>query len=434
MRLSTAIYRYAVLMAVPVAAMPMAAGSWPDFRGPAANGHVGVAGDAPSAQLPTRWSEAENVVWKTPIPHRGWSTPVVMEGQVWLTTATESGHDFYIIALDENTGTVVHEAQLFHAESPEPLGNAVNCYASPSPVVEPGRVYAHFGSYGTACVDTVTKEVLWKRDDLPCRHYRGPGSSPFLFEDLLILTFDGVDQQYLTALDTKTGETRWSTDRTRNWDDLDENGAPIRGGDMRKAYSTPIAVEQGGRPLLLSVGSSASYGYDPHTGEERWKVEQVGFTPSTRPVWDGERLFTATGYGSAEFWAIRTDGAGDVSATHVDWRRAENDVPETPSPILVDGRLYTVSNRGQIVCLEPATGEVVWTGRIGGNYIASPIHADGLIYYFNTQGGSAIIKAGDAFEVVAENSLDDGLMASPAASGGALILRTKTHVYRIAAG
>ncbi|MCF6286180.1 MAG: PQQ-like beta-propeller repeat protein, partial [Candidatus Hydrogenedentes bacterium] len=335
--------------------------------------------------------------------------------------------------LDANTGAVLHNKKLFHSDNPEPLGNAVNCYASPSPVIEEGRVYVHFGSYGTACLDTATGEEIWRREDLPCQHYRGPGSSPILFEDSLILTFDGIDQQYVTPLDKKTGETRWRTDRTRKWDDFDADGNPKRGGDLRKAFSTPLIVEQDGKPLMLSVGSSASYGYDPRTGKEIWKVEQVGFTPSTRPVWDGERLFTATGYGRKELWAIRTDGQGDVSATHVAWERAENDIPDTPSPILVDGLLYTVSNRGQLVCLVPATGEEIWKGRIGGNYLASPIYADGLIYYFNSQGGSHIIKAGRVFEEVAKNDLDEGLMASPAVAGKALILRTKTHVYRIEA-
>jgi len=417
---------FLIVSAVTSMATAQQTANWPDFRGPQGDGHV--VGDA---VLPLTWSETENVVWKTPIPHKGWSTPVTWGDQIWLTTATEEGHDFFVLVLNRNTGAVLHNAKLFHSETPEPLGNNVNCYASPSPVIEEGRVYVHFGSYGTACIDTNTNKVLWKREDLPCRHYRGPGSSPIIFGDSLILTFDGIDQQYITALNKHTGETLWRTDRSRHWEDLDENGEPKRGGDLRKAFSTPVVVEQEGKPHMLSVGSSASYGYDPHTGKELWKVEQVGFTPSTRPVWDGERLFTATGYGGTELWAIRTDGQGDVTQSHVDWRRAESDVPDTPSPILVDGRLYVVSNRGQLTCLEPATGTVIWADRIGGNYIASPIASNGLIYYFNSQGGAHIIEASKEFKVRGENTLDEGLMASPAVSGASLILRTKTHVYRI---
>lgn len=403
-----------------------AADSWPEFRGPSASGHAPQA-----AAAPTRWSESENVAWKTLIPLKGWSTPVVMNGQVWLTTATEEGTDYYAIGVDAATGEILHNRRLFHSDDPEPLGNNVNCYASPSPVIEPGRVYVHFGVYGTACLDTETAEVIWQRTDLPCRHYRGPGSSPILYEDLLILTFDGIDQQYVTALDKRTGETRWRTDRTRMWDDFDENGLPKRGGDMRKAYSTPVVVEQDGKPLLLSVGSSAAYGYDPRSGEERWKVEMAGFTPSTRPVWDGARLFTATGYGASELWAIRTDGAGDATATHVAWTHAGRDVPETPSPILVDGLLYTVSNRGEVSCREPETGELLWTERIGGNHIASPVYAGGLLYFTSTQGVSTLMRPGRAPEVAGTNTLDEGPMASPAVAGGALYLRTPGYLYRI---
>ncbi len=271
-RFNFAIYLTALCAIIASAQVAHAAESWPEFRGPYANGHVQAPGDTAPTGLPTHWSETENIAWKTPIPLKGWSTPVVMDGQVWLTTATEEGTEYYAISVDAESGEILHNKLLFTSDDPEPLGNNVNCYASPSPVIEAGRVYVHFGVYGTACLDTNTAEVLWQRTDLPCRHYRGPGSSPILFEDLLILTFDGIDQQYVTALDKNTGETRWRTDRTRVWDDYDENGEPKRGGDLRKSFSTPVVVEQDGKPLLLSVGSSATYGYAPRTGKEIWKV------------------------------------------------------------------------------------------------------------------------------------------------------------------
>ncbi len=405
--------------------------SWPEFRGPFGDGHVQAPSDTTPTGLPTNWSETENVAWKTAIPLKGWSTPVVMDGQIWLTTATEEGTEYYVICVDAASGAILHNKKLFESASPEPLGNNVNCYASPSPAIEAGRVYVHFGSYGTACLDTKTAEVLWQRTDLPCRHYRGPGSSPILFEDLLLLTFDGIDQQYVTALDKNTGETKWRTDRTRKWEDFEPDGSIIRGGDLRKSFSTPLIVEQGGKPLMLSVGSSATYGYDPRTGQEIWKVDQIGFTPSTRPVWDGERMFTALGYGATDLWAIRTDGAGDVSGTHVAWKHVDKSMPETPSPILVDGLLYVVSNRGEVTCFESATGTVVWSERIGGNFISSPILADGLLYFASSQGTTKILRAGRSFDLVAENKLDEGLMASPAVAGKALLLRTPGFLYRI---
>jgi hypothetical protein len=152
----------------------VARADWPEFRGPFSNGHVVSEANKKASDLPLTWSETENVRWKIPIPGLGWSTPVVMGGQIWLTTATADGHDFSVLCVDEKTGRVVHNKKLFHSDSPEPLGNNVNCYASPSPAIEPGRFYAHFGSYGTACIDTAIGKVLWQRDNLKCRHYRGP--------------------------------------------------------------------------------------------------------------------------------------------------------------------------------------------------------------------------------------------------------------------
>ncbi|MBP8910255.1 MAG: PQQ-binding-like beta-propeller repeat protein, partial [Phycisphaerae bacterium] len=296
--------------------------AWPQFRGPTGDGLATAVVGSRIRGLPVRWSETENVVWKTAIPHMGWSTPVVMDGQVWLTTATSDGHEFFAICVDAPTGAIRFHEKLFHADHPEPLGNPMNSYASPSPTMEPGRVYVHFGSYGTACLDTKTFEVLWKRDDLPCRHYRGPGSSVILFEDLLILTMDGVDVQYVVALDKATGRTVWKTDRTAAWDDLDEDGKPRSEGDLRKAYSTPLVVDVQGTQRMLTVGAKAVYGYDPRTGEELWKVNTPGFSGAASPVYGQGLAFMITGFGKTELLAIRPDGRGDVTDTHVVWKTA----------------------------------------------------------------------------------------------------------------
>src|SRR5579872_1844638 len=243
---------------------------WPEWRGPYQDGHVQAPGETNGIGLPLSWSETQNVTWKTEIPYRGWSTPAVLQGQVWVTTATPEGHDFYAICADASSGQVLFNKKLFHCDNPEPLGNNVNAYATPSPVIEPGRVYIHFGSYGTACLDTRDANVLWQRDDLRCRHYRGPSSSPILFRDMLILTMDGVDLQYLIALDKKTGRTIWKTDRSVEWNDADVPGQMARDGDLRKAHSTPILVSYDGTQQLLSTGAKAAYGYDPVSGKELW--------------------------------------------------------------------------------------------------------------------------------------------------------------------
>ncbi|MBX7256485.1 MAG: PQQ-binding-like beta-propeller repeat protein [Candidatus Hydrogenedentes bacterium] len=405
---------------------------WPEFRGPFGDGHVRPQGDTQPVGLPVSWSETENVKWKTALPLKGWSTPVVLDGQVWMTMATDEGTEFFAVCLDAKTGEIRFNEKVFTCDKPEPLGNGVNGYASPSPVIEAGRVYVHFGVYGTACLDTTTGKPIWSRNDLPCRHYRGPGSSPIIFENLLVLTFDGVDQQYLTALDKTTGETRWRTDRTTKWNDLDETGKPKREGDYRKAFSTPLAIKVGLSYQLVSAGSSSAFAYEPLTGKEIWNVPTTGYTSASRPVYGDGLVFVVSGRGESELLAIRPDGHGDISETHVAWKTAESAIlPQEPSPIFIDGLLYLISNSGMITCLEAATGAKVWEQKAGGNYVTSPIFADGHIYFSSTQGKTTVLKAGKTPEIVATNELEDGFMASPAVDGNALILRTKTHVYRI---
>lgn len=401
--------------------------AWPEFRGPSGDGRVAET----TEKLPLNWSEADHVRWKTEIPHLGWATPVVMDGRIWLTSATKEGNDFFAYCVDTESGKVLHEKKLFHCDDPEPLANSVNCYASPSPVIEPGRVYVHFGSYGTACLDSATAEVIWKRNDMPCRHYRGPGSSVIVHGKLLILTFDGVDQQYVTALDKESGKTVWRTDRSTVWNDLGPDGKPKREGDFRKGYTTPIIIDVAGKAQLISPGSSSIFAYDPGTGKEIWKVATPGHTASVSPVFDHGLVLVTTGNGKTEMMAIRPNGQGDVTQSHVKWRFESKDVPTTPSPVVANGLLFMLGNRGAVTCLDAVTGELVWRERIGGNYQSSPIVFDGRIYCFSINGKITVLRAGREFGELAENQLDGGFMASPAVDGNALILRTKTHLYRI---
>lgn len=408
-----------------------AAADWPEFRGPAGDGVVPPAVNGGMRGFPLQWSETENVDWKTPIPEQGWSTPVVNGDQIWLTHATLDGHDYFVMRVNADTGEIEFHEKLFHSDNPEPLGNNVNCYASPSPAIEGDRAYIHFGSYGTACIDTTTNKVIWMRDDLPCRHFRGPGSSVFLYKDLVVLTFDGADYQYVAALDKKTGKTVWKTDRTTDWPDLDENGQPKREGDFRKAYSTPFLIQANGKDQLFIPGSYCGFAYDPETGEEIWKVHYPGYTSSIRPVYADGLVYVSTGRGQTEMWAVRTDGKGDVTNTHVAWKAAHPHMPLTPSPLLIDGLLYLVGDKGSVICLDAKTGEEVWTQRIGGSYIASPIYADGRIYCFSVQGATVVLKPGREAEVLGTSRLEEGFMASPAVHNDAFILRSKTHLYRI---
>jgi outer membrane protein assembly factor BamB len=411
---------------------PGAQADWPEFRGPWGNGYVCASGDNKPLGLPLHWSETNNLKWKTQIPYRGWSTPVVMNSQVWLTTATVDGHDLFALGVDAESGTILFNEKVFHVDMPEPLGNgaSMNCYATPSPVIEPGRVYVHFGSAGTACLDTATGKVIWKRNDLPCRHYRGPSSSPVLFENLLILTMDGADLQYHVALDKKTGKTVWKTDRSVAWNDENVPGQMAKDGDLRKAHSTPLIVTAAGKLQMLSAGAKAAYGYDPRTGRELWKVQYNDWSVAPRPIYDQGLAFFVTGLTKKELWAVKPDGQGDVTDTHVAWKLGTH-VGKYASPILVDGLLYTAADESFVTCIEAATGRVVWTERIGGKYAASPIYGDGRLYFFDQQGTTTVLKPGRTLEILATNTLASGFMASPAVSGKAFFLRTKTHLNRI---
>lgn len=405
---------------------------WPDFRGPFGNGHVSAPDDTKTIGLPLEWNETKNITWKTAIPEKGWSTPVIMEGRIWMTSATPEGHDYFAICVDEKTGEILFTEKVFHTDTPEPLGNgaSMNSYATPSPVIESGRVYVHYGSAGTACLDTQTGKVIWKRNDLPCRHYRGASASPVLFENLLILTFDGADLQYTAALDKETGKTVWKTDRSVEWNDQDSNNQMVLEGDHRKAHGTPLIADVNGEPQLISVGAKASYGYAPRTGREIWRMQYDDWSSAPRPVVNDDLAFIMTGLSKKTFMAVKPDGQGDVTDTHVVWTQRKG-VGRYASPLLVDGLIYLAVDESFVTCIEADTGEVVWNERIGGKYAASPIYADGRLYFFSQDGTTTVLKPGRNLEILAKNTLDDGFMACPAADGKALFLRTKTHLYRV---
>jgi outer membrane protein assembly factor BamB len=399
-------------------------GQWPQFRGPDGDGVSHVA------RLPIRWSESENVRWKTPIHGKGWSSPIVLGGRVWMTTATPDGRELYAIAVDQTTGRVLLDLKLFDVPHPQDA-DPFNSYASPTPVAEPGRVYVTFGSAGTAALDAASGKLLWTRRDLECNHFRGPGSSPILFGDLLIMHFDGSDLQYVVALDKRTGKTVWKTDRSVDYQDLEANGQVKSRGDFRKAFSTPLIVTVGGRPVLVSQGSMATYGYDPLTGKELWRiVDRSSFSASNRPVAGHGLVFYTTGWNTGSVMAVRPDGAGDVSATHLVWHSSRG-APQKPSLLLAGDLLFMVNDAGIVTCLDPKSGTEVWHARVRDTYSASPIAAEGRIYFFSEDGRTTVIEAGREFKVLAESTLDDGFMASPAVDGRAFYLRTRTALYRV---
>ncbi len=410
---------------------------WPQFRGPRGDGHTTSPG------LPLHWGESSNVVWQTAIPGKAWASPVIWGDQIWLANATEDGTELSAVCVDRNTGRIERDLKLFHVENPQ-FCHKFNSYASPTPVLEEGRLYITFGSPGTACVDTRTGQKLWERRDFVCNHYRGAGSSPIVYGDLLILHFDGSDRQYVVALDKHTGRTVWERPRSIDFQDLDAQGRPMIEGDLRKAFATPQVAVLDGRPTLLSHGAKALYAYDPLTGEEWWRVEERNnHSASTRPVVGQGLVFAPSGFANGQLMAIRPGRPGEVidanapartdTQLQVVWMTRRG-VPKKPSLVLVGDLLFGVEDGGVATCWEARTGQVVWNERLGGNYSASLLAAEGRVYCFSEEGKTTVVAADTRlFQKLAENQLGDGFMASPAVSGRSLFLRSRTRLYRIEA-
>jgi outer membrane protein assembly factor BamB len=397
--------------------LPLAADeNWPRFRGPRADGRTDSTG------LPTTWSETKNIKWKTPLHDRGWSSPVVWGDQIWVTAATEDGKTDFAICVDKHDGRILHDLKLWENEKPSPLGNAVNGYASCTPVIEEGRVYVHFGSYGTACLDTATGKILWQRRDLPCEHYRGPGSSPILFENLLIFHMDGFDHQYIVALNKATGQTVWKTDR-----DVDYG---TDNGDVMKAFSTPIVIEAAGKLQLISPTAMSTFSYDPRTGKELWRIRYKTHSVGVAPLFQNGLVFINTGFGKADLLAVRPDGSGDVTNSHVVWA-AKKSIGSKPGQVVVDDLIFNVHDTGVASCLDSKTGEEQWSKRLGGEFSAALLYGDGKVYFCDHAGTTTVVKPAREFVELAVNKLDDGCMASPAVTGKALIWRTRSALYRI---
>ena len=433
MRFKTFIVQFAFASLVASPSL-WAGGEWPQFHGPDGQGHAEGRG------LPVIWSETKNIRWKTAIHGKAWSSPVIWDGQIWLTTATPNGNELSALCVERDSGKIIRDIKIFDLPNP-PVCHDFNSYASPTPVIEAGRLYATYGSLGTACLETSTGKVLWERRDLPCNHYRGAGSSPILFGNLLIMNFDGVDYQYVAALDKTTGRTVWKTNRSIDFKDLGVDGKPVSEGDLRKGFATPHVATFDGRPLLISLGAKAAYGYEPETGKELWRVEErSSHSASSRPVVGHGLIFCTTGWALGELLAIRPGNPGEVidanqpaakkTKLQILWKNKRN-VPRKPSLLLKDTRLFMIDDSGIASCVDALSGKEIWRERIGGDYSASPIDGDGHIYFFSEDGKTTVLDASDKFKVLAQNKLESGFMASPAAAGKALFLRTRTHLYRI---
>ncbi len=398
---------FTLLLALSWSALT-AAEDWPQFRGPGGQGHSTERG------LPLEWSETKHIAWKVPVPGRGWSSPVVAGGRVWLTTAVDDrGTSLRALAFDVETGREVVNVEVFRRPRAALL-NVKNSHASPSPIVDGDRVYVHFGAEGTAAL-TTSGEIVWDTR-LHYQSQHGNGGSPMLFGDLLILNVDGSDEAYVVALDARTGKVRWKTRRREPY---------------AQAYSTPLAFTIGDRDAIMSVGAYRAAAYDAHTGKEIWRVDYGdGFSNVPRPVFGHDLMYIATGFQQPYLLAVRMDGAGDVTNTHVAWT-LQRGAPHTPSPIIVGDELYVVSDNGIASCLDAKTGTSHWVQRLGGSYSSSPVAADERIYFQNEEGTTTVIAPGTVFQRLATNTLDGDTLASMAVSDGSIFIRSSDALYRI---
>lgn len=392
---------------------------WPGWRGPTRQGLSSETG------LPTRWSATENVAWKTAIPGEGWSSPIVYEDNVFLTTATEAGASCRVMCLDRQTGKILWNTQVYR-QIPS-TKNPNNSYATPTPATDGKLIYAVFGDGGMAALSFKGK-IVWTNRDYQFYSVHGCGASPILHNDLLIFPFDitnsGEDKKightaawdgsFVIALDKRTGKLRWKTGR----------------GLSRVAHVTPQVLQTEGTAQLISAAGDVVQGYDPTSGTKIWSVESIGEGVVPSIVVGGGFIYTASGFGDPTIRAIRAGGRGDVTRTHIAWQ-VKKAVPAVPSFLFVNNYLFTISESGIALCIKADTGEIVWQERVGGKHYASPIYADGKIYFLSETGESTIIEAKPEFKIVARNRIDETCQASYAVSRGQLFIRTQENLYCI---
>ena len=387
---------------------------WPEFRGPTGQGHYGKA-------LPTEWSTTKNVVWKQTIPGKGWSSPIVQDGRVFLTTAVpvpgSKDQSLQALCLDAAKGKLLWQTEVFRQDGAKaPRIHKKNSHASPTPLTDGRRLFVHFGHQGTACLDLDGK-VLWRNTELRYVPVHGNGGSPILVKDKLVFSCDGFDKQFVVALDKDRGKVVWKTDRKCE-------------AFKKFSFSTPLLIAANGREQIISPTSDAVVAYDPADGKEIWRAKYDGYSLIPRPVFGHGMVFLSSGYDLPSLLAIRVNGRGDVTKSHIAWTISKG-APLTPSPLLVKDELYMVSDGGLASCLDAKSGKVHWQKRIGGAFSASPLHADGRIYLQSEEGVTTVLKIGTAFEQIAQNKMEERTFASFAAADGAIYLRTESKLYRI---
>jgi outer membrane protein assembly factor BamB len=391
---------------------------WTEFRGPTGQGISTAKG------LPDTWSPTKNVKWKVDIAGEGWSSPISYKGRIYLTAAVtpEGGEgkdrSLRALCLDAKTGDTLWNKEIFkQTDETTRRIHRKNSHASPTPITDGENLFVHFGTQGTACL-SLDGKIVWKNRELKYRPQHGNGGSPILVDDMLFVSCDGSDLQFVVAIDKKTGKIRWKKTRL-----------PFMRA-QKFSFTTALVIEVAGKKQIVSPGTNQVIAYDPKTGKEIWEVDYSGYSVIPRPIYSHGLVIFSTSYNKPSLMAIRPTGKGDVTETHVAWTLTKN-APHTPSTVVVGDELYLVSDRGVASCLDVKTGKVHWSKRLGGNFSASPIFADGKIYFQSEQGDGTVIRPGKVYKEVAKNKLGERTLASYGIVDSALLIRTATSLYRI---
>lgn len=395
---------------------------WTKFRGPTGDGHVTVK------SIPLKWSDTENVKWKVSVPGKGWSSPVISKGKIYLTSAVAEGdnqdaadvsRELRVICYDSSNGKEIWDTKVFEQKPLKRPIHHKNSHASPTPIIEGGKVYVHFGHMGSACLDLKGK-ILWKNNELKYDPIHGNGGTPIIVDNLFFYSADASTNPFVVALDKNTGKVLWKKLRSET-------------AQSRKfSFSTPTLISMGGSSQIISPASGAVFSYDSKTGEELWSVDYGGWSVIPKPGVYKNMIYVGTGYERAHILGIRVDekSKGNVTESHVEWEITKR-APNTPSFMVVDDLLYFISDGGIATCVEPLTGEVIWQERTAGPISASPVHFNGMIYFLDEQGKTTVIKAGRKFEIIAENKIKERTLASFGISEGAIYIRSEKSLFRI---
>lgn len=395
---------------------------WTKFRGPTGDGHVTVK------SIPLKWSDTENVKWKVSVPGKGWSSPVISKGKIYLTSAVAEGdnqdaadvsRELRVICYDSSNGKEIWDTKVFDQKPLKRPIHHKNSHASPTPIIEGGKVYVHFGHMGSACLDLKGK-ILWKNNELKYDPIHGNGGTPIIVDNLFFYSADASTNPFVVALDKNTGKVLWKKLRSET-------------AQSRKfSFSTPTLISMGGSSQIISPASGAVFSYDSKTGEELWSVDYGGWSVIPKPGVYKNMIYVGTGYERAHILGIRVDekSKGNVTESHVEWEITKR-APNTPSFMVVDDLLYFISDGGIATCVEPLTGEIIWQERTAGPISASPVHFNGMIYFLDEQGKTTVIKAGRKFEIIAENKIKERTLASFGISEGAIYIRSEKSLFRI---